>query len=125
VKTFVVLLCLIATTADAAPLYLKCDGKHYTMGIHRTDEEDRSDAMQITQSIRIDGTNVWVEGGYDPVQIFHDDGDTWQFGNTVGQPLYGTLNRITGSVHIMFWDPLKRSHHGVFEGVCHKTEKLF
>ena len=29
-KTFALLLCLIATTADTAPLYLKCDGKQYS-----------------------------------------------------------------------------------------------
>ena len=94
-KTFALLLYLIATTADAAPLYLKCEGKGF-------DVRHPSEAEPVTQSIRIDGTNVWVEGG-DPVQIYSDDGDTWVFGNTVGKPLWGTINRITGRVEIMFW----------------------
>ena len=55
-KTIAVFLCLIATTADAAPLYLKCDGKEYS-------REDPSDAKAVTYSIKIDGTNVSVEDG--------------------------------------------------------------
>jgi hypothetical protein len=93
-KTFAVFLCLIATTADAAPLHLTCKGKEY-------DVRYPSDSEPVTYSIKIDGTNVGVEGG-DPVQIYSDDGDTWAFGNTVGQPLHGTINRITGHVQITF-----------------------
>jgi hypothetical protein len=51
-KTFALFLCLIATTADAAPLYLKCEGKEYS--------RDPSDAKPVAYSIQIDGTNVTV-----------------------------------------------------------------
>ena len=62
----------IATTADAAPVYLKCEGKEY--------RDDPSDAKPVTISIKIDGTNVWVEDGLPSVH-YGDDGDIWTFGN--------------------------------------------
>jgi hypothetical protein len=71
-KTFALFLCLIATTADAAPVYLKCDGKQYGL--------DPSDAKPVTYSIKIDGKNVMREGG-DPMPIYTDDGDVWTFRN--------------------------------------------
>jgi hypothetical protein len=120
VKTFALLLCLIATTADAAPLYLKCDGEEHTVG-------DRSTATQVTYSIKIDGTNVWFEGG-DPFPILSDDGDVLTFGSeTRASDVYGTINRITGHVEITFSLKLKKGqiYDWKFEGVCHKTEKLF
>jgi hypothetical protein len=120
-KTFAVLLCLIATTADAAPLYLKCDGKGY-------DVRDPSGAERVTQSIKIDGTNVWFESG-DPFPIYSDNGDDLvSFGSEMaGKVTYGTLNRITGHVEITFEFGVKgkRGLTTRFEGVCHKTEKLF
>ena len=85
-KTFALLLCLIATTADTAPLYLKCDGKQYS--------RDPRTQNWLRIPIKIDGTTVWVEDGLTPVQIYIDDGDTWAFGNNVGQPLRATINRI-------------------------------
>jgi hypothetical protein len=69
---------------------------------------------------------VWVEDGLTPVQIYIDDGDTWAFGNNVGQPLRGTINRITGHVKITFYNRTpKKTYFTAFDGVCHKTEKLF
>ena len=93
-KTFALFLCLIATTADAAPLYLKCEGKEYS--------RDPSDAHPVTYSIKIDGTNVAVEGG-DPEPIYSTEGgDTWFFGGVTGRVYYATINRITGQVDITF-----------------------
>jgi hypothetical protein len=89
------LLCFIATTAHAAPLYLKCEGKGY-------DIRCPSEAEFVTQSIKVDGTNVWFEGG-DPVPIYLDDGDVWTFGSpgVMGRIWHGTLNRITGRIEVM------------------------
>jgi hypothetical protein len=119
-KTFAVFLCLIATTADAAPLYPTCEGKGY-------DVRDSSDAEPVTQSIKVDGTNVWVEGDY-LMPILSDDGDVWTFGSeTTTRVTYGTLNRITGHVEISFSIKLKNGRFldSHFEGVCRKAEKLF
>jgi hypothetical protein len=121
-KTFAVFLCLIATTANAAPLYLRCDGKGYDP----RDPSD-SDAELVTQSIKIDGTSVTFEGDY-LMPILSDDGDVLTFGSETSTKVsYGTLNRITGRVEITFEFVVngKRLLPSRFEGVCHKTEKLF
>ena len=119
-KTFALFLCLTATTADAAPLYLKCEGKEY--------RDDPSDAKPVTISIKIDGTNVWVEDGLPSVH-YGDDGDIWTFGNeTTTTETHGSLNRISGHVKISFAAIPKKVGQSLdrnFEGVCHKTEKLF
>ena len=115
-KTFAVFLCLIATTADAAPLYLKCEGKEYS--------RDPSDSEPVTYSIKIDGTNVTFEGG-DPMPIYTTNGgDTWLFGSLTGRVYYATINRITSHVTFSLRTP-KKIYMTAFEGVCHKTEKLF
>jgi hypothetical protein len=113
-----ILLAAASTSASAAPLYLKCEGKVYG--------EDPSHAERVTQSIRIDGTNVWFEGVL--ASIISDDGDVWTFGSgTTTRVTVESLNRITGQVEISFLIKLKngRSLGSHFEGVCHKTEKLF
>jgi hypothetical protein len=115
-KTFVVLLCFIATTAHAAPLYLKCEGKLFHTRYYPSGTE------WTTQSIKIDGTTVTVEGGK-PVEIYSDDGDVWTFGNPAGSPFGGSINRIIGRAEITF--SITESDNTWFEGVCHKTEKLF
>ena len=112
-KTFALFLCLIATTADAAPLYLTCEGKLFEVW-------HPSEAELVTYSIRIDGTNVTVEGG-DPAQIDRDDGDVLAFAG--GVISNGTINRITGRVEVR--SRLSEKYHTVFQGVCHKTEKRF
>jgi hypothetical protein len=111
-KTFALFLCLIATTADAAPLYLTCEGK-------RSNLLKPSEAkQQISQSIRIEEQNLWFEGS--KTSIHADGGDTLSFS---GGGIIGTLNRITGRVEVS--NQISFSVTTMFEGVCHKTEKLF
>jgi hypothetical protein len=60
--------------------------------------------------------------------ILSDDGDVWIFGSeTLARDVYGTINRITGHVEITFSTKLKKGqiYNSKFDGVCHKTEKLF
>jgi hypothetical protein len=64
------------------------------------------------------------EGG-DPMPIYTTDGgDTWLFGSLTGRVYYATINRITGHVTFSLRTP-KKIYMTAFEGVCHKTEKLF
>ena len=126
-KTFALFLCLIATTADAEPLYLKCEGGPPSQGaIH---------------SVRIDepaeqGSQVEVDGY--PAGHLLGSKDIWGFGvkgNAVAHVVdHGEINRITGYAIIFFSavTPPYGSLYGRkpdpnehFEGVCHKTERLF
>jgi hypothetical protein len=133
-KTFVVFLCLITTTANATPVYLKCHGKLY---------EGRESEPKML-SIKIDGANVavTVENNLPrvdhpvsvPVRDDNDNEDILAFGGSVPKGeeeeaevsgVYGKIDRITGHSSITFFpvggNPLMR----IFEGECRKTEKLF
>jgi hypothetical protein len=76
-------------------------------------------------SITVDGTNVKVED-LAPVLIYSDDDDVWTFGDRaarMGSVSWGQINRITGQAQIMI--EVAKSIRSWFDGVCHKTEKLF
>ena len=112
-KTFVMLL-LLTASAHAAPLYLSCRGEA-RMGTVGEPEP-------ATISITIDGTNVKVED-LAPVKIFSKDEDVWTFGSGGVGVWYGEINRITGQAQIMI--SVNKSINSFFDGVCHKSEKLF
>jgi hypothetical protein len=102
----------LGTAAEAAPFYLRCDGK---MSV--TDET-------ITYYVKIDGTKVTVEN-YLAVPIDNDYEDILSFG-PIGDPpgvQYGFIDRFTGHAEISFVTPEKSL--STFEGVCRKAERLF
>jgi hypothetical protein len=118
-KTFAVFLCLIATTADAAPLYLECEGIRVQHG--------QPGAWPVTYSLKIDGATVTLDG---TVMSIHGDrnGDVWAFGDD--QDWVGTFNHITGRIEATFSlsleiVPGKAAVRTQFEGVCRKTTKRF
>jgi hypothetical protein len=118
-RTFLMFL-LLTTGAHAAPLHLSCKGDGY---IYRENREPAREPATI--SITVDGTNVKVED-LAPVQIYSNDEDVWTFGDPgfrVGWVSWGQINRITGQAQIMI--KVTTSMSSRFDGVCHKTEKLF
>jgi hypothetical protein len=78
-------------------------------------------------SVTIDGFTIMV-GNYLPERIWNDknfvDDDTVLFfgsGHVNGSShLEGTLDRVTGRIHFVF-----PPRYYFFDGVCHKSEKLF
>ena len=89
----VALLCVVATTADAAPLYLKCEGKEGPSG--------SSDSWPALHSIKIEGAAVEVDG-LAAGQIDSSSHDyIWSFGNEKDL-VAGTVDRITGGVSLTF-----------------------
>ena len=98
------------------PLHLKCEGEWRSLQLNQQPEP------AIT-SVTVDGANITVEN-FAPVPISSDD-DVWTFGGDkrakVGPS--GQINRITGQALIVMQFP--ESILLLFEGVCHKTERLF
>jgi hypothetical protein len=92
------------STAEAAPLYLKCDGTLFFHG-------ERQGA------IKIDGQNVTLDDSIYKIPIQSQaESDTLLFSDPSEQ---GTVDRITGAALIMW-------NGGVsFEGTCRKAERLF
>jgi hypothetical protein len=112
-KTFFMLL-LLTATAHATPLYLSCRGEA-RMGTVAEPEP-------ATISITIDGTNVKVED-LASVKIYSNDEDVWTFGGGGVGVWYGQISRITGQAQIMI--SVNKSINSFFDGVCHKSERLF
>jgi hypothetical protein len=106
---------LLTTSAHAAPLHLSCRGEGHV---------GQGPPEPATISITVDGTNVKVED-FDPVQIYSNDEDIWTFGEPgrLGRVSWGQINRITGQVQFM--SKVTASINTYFDGVCHKSEKLF
>lgn len=65
-----IMLLLLTTSAQAAPLYLKCEGEAVTA---------QAKSEPATISVTIDGTNVKVED-LAPIPIYSNDDDVWTFG---------------------------------------------
>jgi hypothetical protein len=125
-KTLVMFL-LMTMTAHAEPLYLKCTGEKFIV------TSPRRGPAAISVIIDSDGLNVRIEGEdwllipLLPPNLLppkHDEADEiihFSKPDKLGREShpFGRINRITGQIYV---------HYGggnVFEGVCHKTEKLF
>jgi hypothetical protein len=102
----------LLTAAEAAPLYLRCDGK-----VSVTNEP-------ITYNVKIDGKEVTIEN-YPPVPVDDDLDEVLSFGLKWGYAPFGYINRYTGHATIAFDTPGTFKTPRPFEGVCRKAEKLF
>jgi hypothetical protein len=118
-KTLAALLYLIATTANAAPLYLKCEGKE-------GDPPSGREGKPAAHSVKIDDaapafSQVMIDA-YPAGQFTDgDNGVIWTFGGGAKAVVsYGEINRVSGETEIRFTIPFSR-----FTGVCRKAEKLF
>lgn len=106
------LVLALLTAADAAPLYLRCDGK---AGV-------KNDPM--TYFVTIHGKEVMV-GTYPPVPVDDDLDEVLSFGLKGDYSPFGYINRYTGRATIAFGTLGTFEAPGTFEGVCRKAEKLF
>jgi hypothetical protein len=130
VRTFIIgvslVLALLTTTATAAPLYLKCEGKDGPEPGPGTDYH----------SIKIDGATVEVDG-FPAGQISNIRDHIWVFGNE-NEKVSGTINRITGSADLSFHEisrMIANTYRAAsvpappdpvtFHGMCRKAGKLF
>jgi hypothetical protein len=118
------LVLALLSVADAAPLYLKCEGK-----------DGPTEPQPASHSIKIDGTTVEVDG-QSGGQIRNSGDPIWVFGDEK-EKISGTIDRITGRAFLSFnemgrmaaklWEgqdtpPLPTPS---FRGTCRKAEKLF
>jgi hypothetical protein len=113
------LVLALLSVANAAPLYLKCEGKDPLEG-SRTEYH----------SIKIDGATVEVDH-QSAGQIKNISDHIWVFGDEK-EKISGTIDRITGSTNLSFnWmgrvitDMWGEQDTPTFHGTCRKAEKLF
>jgi hypothetical protein len=115
----------LTVSANAAPLYLKCEGK-----------DGPSEPEPASHSIKIDGATVKVDG-HPAGQIKNIRDHIWVFGDE-NEEVSGTIDRITGSANLSFNEvgsALAGMHlegqdtppplTPTFQGTCHKAEKRF
>jgi hypothetical protein len=118
------LVLALSVPADAAPLYLKCEGK-----------DGPREPEPASHSIKIDGVTVEVDG-QSAGQIRNSGDPIWVFGDEK-EKISGTIDRITARAFLSFnemgrlaakvWEgqdtPTPPSP--TFRGTCRKAEKFF
>jgi hypothetical protein len=121
------LVLALTMPANAAPLYLRCEGRNTSFASGTAAAEPALEEP-VSYSIKIDGATVEVDG--QPAgQISNISDYVWRFGN---EKISGTVNRITGSASLTFPEVASAlagigfEHPFIaFSGTCHKAEKLF
>ena len=121
IRGLALVLALVVSEANAAPIYLSCDGK--TTAIM---EGQRDRVFQEVRTVTIDlSARTVTFQGYGPMLIVKVDEERIGFIGEVPSLglLVGVINRITSGLLVMV-SLTDGQYKDIFEGVCKPATKL-